>query len=282
MSDNDFLSQRDNSSSAQHFDVSRPSAARMYHYYLSGQALADVDQNFADRLQTLFPHFGTWSRHNREFLFRAVDFMTACGIRQFLDIGAGLPAEVNTHDIARKRAAGARVVYADNNTEAVARTLELLRATGVQDTTTMIDADLRCPDDIFDHAETRRLIDPDQPIGMLIVGVWPFVHDSDRPYRMMSQLRDRLPRGSYVAMSHATSEGASDVVAQGMAGALELYKQTSDPGTLRRRDDFAAFYDGLELVDPGIVHAPDWRPTAPVDTTDPVRPCNFAGVGYKP
>ncbi|WP_227980986.1 SAM-dependent methyltransferase [Nocardia spumae] len=274
MSDNDFPS-RD-------IDASRPSAARMYHYYLSGQALFDVDKVFGERVFAAFPHIDSWARHNREFLRRAVDFMAAGGIRQFLDIGAGLPAAGNTHDIARGRYPSARVVYVDNNTEAVARTHELLRGTGVLDVTAVIDADLRCPDDIFDHSETRRLLDLDQPLGLLMVNVWPFVADSDRPYQLMAQLRDRLPRGSYVAMSHAGPDEAAPEAAHGLAAAAELYKQTSDPVTLRRRDDFAAFYDGLELLDPGIVHAPEWRPASPVDIGDPARPCNFAAVGYKP
>ncbi|MFI7189309.1 SAM-dependent methyltransferase [Nocardia nova] len=274
MSDNDFPS-RD-------IDTSRPSAARMYHYYLSGQALFDVDKVFGERVFALFPHADAWARHNREFLRRAVDFMATLGIRQFLDIGAGLPTAGNTHEIARAHEPRTRVVYVDNNTEAVARWLDLLRRTDALATTAVIDADLRCPDDIFDHPETRRLIDPDQPLGLLIVGVWPFVPDSDRPYRLMAQLRDRLPRGSCVAMSHAGLDDASEDVRRGMAAAAELYKQTSDPLTLRRRDDFAAFYDGLELLNPGIVHAPDWRPSAPVDIADPARPCNFAAVGYKP
>lgn len=274
MSDNDFPPIE--------IDTTRPSAARLYHYYLTGQALVDVDKIFGERMFAMFPEVGTWARHNREFLRRSVSFMASRGIRQFLDIGAGLPTSGNTHEIARARDPRARVVYVDNNTEAVMRGLELLHGTGATDTTAVIDADLRCPDDIFDHSETRRLIDLDQPLGLLIVSVWPFVHDSDRPYQLMAQLRDRLPRGSYVAMTHASSEDASDEVARVLAAATELYKQTSDPATLRRRDDFAAFYDGLELLAPGIVHAPDWRPNGPVDMADPARPCNFAAVGYKP
>ena len=274
MSDNIFPS-RD-------IDASRPSAARLYRYYLSGQADCDTDQNFGERVHALFPHVTAWARHNREFLGRAVEFMVDDGIGQFLDIGAGLPIAGSTHEVARRRAPGTRVVYVDNDTEAVSFGLDMLRRTGDLDITAVVDADLRCPDDIFDHSETRRLIDPDRPIGLLIVSVWPFVPDSDRPYRLMAQLRDRLPRGSYVAMSHAGPDEASADVARGMTAAAELYKQPSDPLTLRRRDDFAAFYDGLELLDPGIVHAPEWRPTAPVDVEDPARPCNFAAVGYKP
>ncbi|AHH20153.1 putative S-adenosyl-L-methionine dependent methyltransferase [Nocardia nova SH22a] len=274
MSDNDFPSRE--------IDASRPSAARMYRYYLSGQAGYDTDRTFGERVRELFPEATAIARHNREFLGRAVDFMARNGIGQFLDIGAGLPAAGSTHEVARRRAPAARVVYVDNDTEAVSLGQDLLRAAGALDITAVIDADLRCPDDIFDHSETRRLIDPDQPVGLLIVSVWPFVPDSDRPYRLMAQLRDRLPRGSYVAMSHASQDEASADVARGMTAATELYKETSDPVTLRRRDDFAAFYDGLELLDPGIVHAPEWRPTAPVDMEDPARPCNFAAVGYKP
>ncbi|WP_228823985.1 SAM-dependent methyltransferase [Nocardia blacklockiae] len=263
-------------------DAARPSAARMYHYYLSGEAVFDVDKIFGERVFQVFPYADTWAHHNREFLQRAVEFMVAQGIRQFLDIGSGLPTVGNTHEVARAAAPRTRVVYVDNDMEAVDRAHDLLLQQAALDRTAVVEADLRCPDLIFEHPETRRLIDFDEPLGLLIVSVWPFVPDSDRPYELMRQLRQRLPSGSYVAMSHSTLDDATPELRRRIGELVELYRSTSDPAVTRTRDDFAAFYDGLELVEPGIVYAPDWRPQRPVDQRDPARPCNFAAVGYKP
>ncbi|RDI42468.1 SAM-dependent methyltransferase [Nocardia mexicana] len=274
MSANDFESRE--------IDASRPSAARMYHYYLSGEAVFDVDKIFGERIFQIFPYADAWAHHNREFLQRAVRYMVAQGIRQFLDIGSGLPTVGNTHEVSRSMAADARVVYVDNDMEAVNRAHELLQQQRALGSTAVVEADLRVPELILDHPDTRRLIDFDQPIGLLIVSVWPFVPDSDRPYELMAQLRDRLPSGSYVAMSHVSLDDASDELKQRIAAAADLYKETSDPVNVRSRDDFAAFYDGFEMIAPGLVYAPDWRPERPVDPRDPARPCNFAAVGYKP
>ncbi|WP_024806101.1 SAM-dependent methyltransferase [Nocardia sp. BMG51109] len=263
-------------------DASRPSAARMYHYYLSGEAVFDVDKIFGEHVFRVFPYIDTLAHHNREFLQRAVEFMVAQGVRQFLDIGSGLPTVGNTHDVARAHAADTRVVYVDNDMEAVNRAHDLLLQQGALDHTAVIEADLRCPEVIFDDPQARRLIDFDEPLGLLIIAVWPFVPDSDRPYELMAQLRHRLPAGSYVAMTHGSVEDAGPEFKQGYAGLVDLYRGTSDPAMSRSRDDFATFFDGVELVEPGIVYATDWRPTHPVDTQDPARPCNFAAVGYKP
>ncbi|RDI64771.1 SAM-dependent methyltransferase [Nocardia pseudobrasiliensis] len=274
MSDNGFQSRE--------IDAGRPSAARMYHYYLSGEAVFDVDKVFGEQIFQIFPYADVWAHHNRGFLQRATKFMVAQGIRQFLDIGSGLPTVGNTHEVARLAAPDTRVVYVDNDLEAVTRAHELLDRQDALDSTAIIEADLRCPDLILGHADTRRLLDFDRPVGLLIISVWPFVPDSDRPYELMAQLRDRLPAGSYVAMSHASLWEASPEVKERILALTELYKQTSDPVVNRTRDEFAAFFDGFELVEPGLVHAPDWRPTESVDSQDPARPCNFAAVGYKP
>ncbi|MGV9677454.1 SAM-dependent methyltransferase [Nocardia sp. NPDC003482] len=274
MSDQEFRSRA--------IDAGRPSAARMYHYYLSGEAVFEVDKAFGEKIFRTFPYADVWARHNRGFLQRATRFMVAQGIRQFLDIGSGLPTVGNTHEVARETAPESRVVYVDNDLEAVTRAQDLLEGQHALDSTAVVEADLRCPDLILEHAETRRLLDFDAPIGLLLVSVWPFVPDSDRPYELMAQLRDRLPAGSYVAMSHASLSEASAEVKDRILALTELYKQTSDPAISRSRDEFAAFFDGFELVEPGLVHAPDWRPTEPVDSQDPARPCNFAAVGYKP
>ncbi|MBB5911347.1 hypothetical protein BJY24_000214 [Nocardia transvalensis] len=263
-------------------DAVRPSAARMYHYYLSGEAVSETDKAFGERVFRVYPYADTWARHNREFLQRSVRYMVGQGIRQFLDIGAGLPTAGSTHEVSRSMDRGARVVYVDNDTEAVDLAHEALLEENALGATAAVEADLRVPELILDHADTRRLIDFEEPLGLLIVSVWPFVPDSDRPYDLMAYLRNRLPSGSFVAMSHVSADDASAELKERIAAVADLYKETSDPVTVRSRDDFAAFYDGLELVEPGIVYAPDWRPEQQADPRDPARPCNFAAVGYKP
>ncbi|WP_406230277.1 SAM-dependent methyltransferase [Nocardia sp. NBC_01009] len=274
MATNDFESRE--------IDPRVPSAARLYHYYLTGEPVFDADKLFAERVFARFSHLDTWAHHNREFLGRAARFMVEQGIRQFLDIGSGLPTGGNTHDIARESAPDARVVYVDNDLEAVNRAHDLLLQQHALDTTAIVEADLRHPDAILDHADTRRLIDFDQPVGLLIVSVWPFVAESERPLELMARLRDRLPSGSYAAMAHVSLEDVGTEIQRQMASAAELYDETSDPVTLRSRAQFAALFDGFELVEPGIVYAPDWRPDLAVDVDHPARPCNFAAVGYMP
>jgi len=262
-------------------DASRPSAARMYHYYLTGEAIFDVDRVFGEHIFQIAPSTGVTAHHNREFLQRATRFLIGQGIRQFLDIGSGLPTAGNTHEVATALEPDTRVVYVDNDLEAVTRAHELLTEQDMLDRTAIIEADLRWPDDILGHADTRRLIDFDTPIGLLIVSVWPFIPDSENPLGLMRRLRDALPSGSYVVMSHVSMSEASPAVIAQAREFRELYKQTSDPVTMRDRDGFTAFFDGFELVEPGIAYVPDWRPDGPVDLQDPGRPCNFAAVGYK-
>ncbi len=262
-------------------DASRPSSARMYHYYLSGEAVFEVDKIFGEQLFQVFPHADVWAHHNRAFLQRAVKFMVAQGIRQFLDIGSGLPTVGNTHEVSRLDAPDARVVYVDNDLEAVNRASELLRQQHALDITTVFEADLRQPDLILDHPETRRLLDFDQPVGLLIISVWPFIPDSDHPHELMARLRDRLPSGSYVAISHASAAEVSDELGELGDEISEMYGETSDSLTMRDRRTVAALFDGFELVYPGLVYAADWRAEGPVDLDDEARPGNFAAVGFK-
>lgn len=267
---------------AREIDASRPSAARMYHYYLSGEAIFAVDATFGERMFELCEYLDVWAHHNRGFLQRASRFMARQGVRQFLDIGSGLPTVGNTHQVTREIAPDARVVYVDNDLEAANRAHDLLINEHLLDNTAIIEADLRYPDLIVDHPEAQRLIDFDEPLGLMIVSVWPFVPDSDQPHELMTRLLARLASGSYVAMTHVSVEEASAEAKQKIAAVADSYAETSDPITMRGRKDFAAFYVGLEIVEPGVVYATDWRPDQRVDTDDPARPCNFAAVGYKP
>ncbi|MBH0781141.1 SAM-dependent methyltransferase [Nocardia bovistercoris] len=261
-----------------------PSSARIYHYYLTSEPVFDSDAVFAERMFEIVPWADEWAHHNRNFLRRAVSFMAEQGIRQFLDIGSGLPTGGNTHDIARAIDPKSRVVYVDLDLEAVDRAHDLLAAQDVLDTTAVIEGDLRTPQHLLDHPDTRRLLDFSEPIGLLIVSVLPFVPDEDRPGELIAHLRDQLPSGSYVALSHASMAEAPAEILDKLQEANTLYQQTSDPITSRNREEFTRLLDGFELVEPGVVFAPDWRPDekGAVDPQDPARRCNFAAIGRKP
>ncbi|QIS23471.1 SAM-dependent methyltransferase [Nocardia terpenica] len=263
-------------------NTTTPSAARQYHLRLAGgEAVPDADRDLARRFDELFPHADTCVLHLRAFLIRAVRFMTDNGIRQFLDIGSGLPTG-NTHDIARDRIPDARVVYVDNDPETVDHSRDLLLRQKALTSTAIIAGDLRNPDDIFAHPAARRLINFDEPLGVLLVSVLPFVPDSVRPRKLLARLYDFLPSGSYIAMTHGSPDDADPQIQQQLAAATTLYGQTFTPVTLRSRAQFAHLFSGFELVDPGITYAPDWHPDTTVDTTDPTRPCILAAIGYKP
>jgi hypothetical protein len=264
---------------ARRIDLTRPSAARLYDLYLGGDNHYAVDQVFADRMFQICPFLGVWARHNREFLRRAAAFCAEQGVRQFLDIGSGIPTAGNTHQVVRELAPEARVVYADNDQVAVTESRYLLGDTaGVA----VVEADLREPESILDHGEVTRLIDFAEPVALLIVSVLPFVPDRADPRALLARYRDRLPSGSYVALSHAAVDEASAEAREQVAAVAREYGETSDPATTRTRDEFTGFFDGLRVLPPGVVYAPDWRPERPVDTDDPARPCNYAAVGYKP
>jgi hypothetical protein len=266
---------------AREIDASRPSAARMYDYYLGGNAHYAVDAAFGQRMFELCPYLDVWAHHNRGFLQRAARFMAQQGIHQFLDIGSGIPTVGNTHQVVRELVPDAPVAYVDNDLEAVNQSYDLLSQENTLNVT-VTEADLRYPESILDHDDIRRLIDLDQPLGLLIVSVWPFVPDADRPHELMARYRDRLTAGSYVGMTHVSVEEASEEAKRQIAAVANSYVETSDPITMRSRQQFTAFFDGLDIIEPGVVYAPDWRPDQPVDTNDPARPCNFAAVGHKP
>jgi hypothetical protein len=252
----------------------------MYHFFLSGDAVFAADRLYGERMLEAAPGADVLAHHNRRFLRRAVEYIAGRGVIQFLDIGSGLPTVGNTHEVAGQVHPGCRVVYADIDVEAVNRSHALLDDQNVLGTTAVIEGDLREPDLILDHPETRRLIDLREPVGLLIVAVWHFVADADHPREVMALLRDRLPTGSYVAMSHASQADVDDVTAcQAAEFTSEYNTLVTDRLTLRDRTGFTALFDGFQLVEPGIVYPPDWRPDGPVDETDPMRRAGYAGVG---
>ncbi|MER6808831.1 SAM-dependent methyltransferase [Spirillospora sp. NPDC000708] len=255
------------------FDPGVPSIARMYDYYLGGKDNYEADRRRAEEAMEADPTLLTTINGNRAFLGRAVRYMASQGIDQFLDIGTGLPTQQNVHQIAQAVNPGARVVYVDYDKQVVAHGRALLAGS---DTTRMIHADVREPRDILEHPEIK-LLDFDRPVGLLLVAVLHFISDEDDPPGIMAELRAALPPGSHLALTHASADGIPDVVAR----VVEVYRQTSAPGTPRTHAQVTGLFGDFELAEPGLVWAPLWRPEHPVSAEEAKRTWFYGGIGRK-
>ena len=254
-----------------------PNAARVYDYWLDGSHNFAADREMGDKVQQVMPRVRDGVRINRSFLRRAVLFMVDSGIRQFLDIGSGIPTVGNVHEIAQRAEPECRIVYVDKESVAVAHSELLLRD---NDRTTVIQANLRDVGKILDHPETRRLLDFDQPVGLLALALVHFVPDSWDPVGLLARCRDRLAPGSYLALSHVTADGNP----VGQAEASEFYQNTPDPVYTRSYPEVLRLFTGFELVEPGLVGCAFWRPSGPGDTSDSaeMNTLLYGGVGRKP
>ncbi len=258
-------------------DQVMPNAARVYDYWLDGAHNFAADRALADKIQQVLPGIRDAIRVHRAFLRRAVQFLVDSGIRQFLDVGSGIPTVGNVHEIAQRADPECRVVYVDKESVAVAHS-ELLLAGN--DRAAAIQADLRDVEKIFDHPQTKRLLDLDQPVGLLMLAVLHFVPDSWDPAAIVARYRDRLAPGSYVTLSHATTDGSP----AGLAEALRFYEQTPEPMYLRGYDEVLRLFAGFELVESGLVGCAFWRPSGPGDSCNSteMNALAYAGVGRKP
>ncbi len=258
-------------------DTQRANVARVYDYLLGGSHNFSVDQDAARMLTAAEPRAREICRANRAYLGRAVRFLAESGIRQFLDIGSGIPTQGNVHEIAQQMAPGSRVVYADIDPVAIAHSKAILDG---HENAAIIDADLREPEKILGHESTQRLIDFRQPTGLLLVAVLHFISDADDPWQLVARLRDALPPGSYLALCHGTNENRPEAAAVGE----KVYNRTvATEAHVRNRAEILRFFDGFELVEPGLVDLPCWRPDSPTDVPDdPTELLGLVGVGKKP
>ena len=238
-------------------DTSRPHPARIYDYLLGGKDHYEVDQRAGDELAAAAPEVRIGLRANRAFLQRAVRYVVGSGVRQILDIGTGLPTSPNVHEIAQETA-GVRVAYVDNDPIVAAHANALLGSSG---TTSVVLGDLRDPRAVVDHPEVRRTIDFDEPVALLLVAVLHFLTDAEQPGQAVATLRDLLPAGSFLVLSHATGDFADRSAAQA------VYNKATATLNLRSRTEVERLVDGFELVEPGLAQVPFWRP----DTTPPPR-----------
>ena len=257
-------------------DASTPNIARIYDYLLGGKDNFAADREAASRLLDAIPDAGAIARDNRSFLGRVVRYLaTEGGIRQFLDLGCGLPTEANVHQLAQGVVPGVRVVYVDND-PMVASHGEALLASG--DQVTMVLSDLRQPAAILAHPEVSRLLDLSQPVAVLCTGTLHFIADEAEPGAILSGYRDRLASGSYLAISHAIQ---TDELAKERREAEGVYRQASSQLNVRPQADVLRFFDGFELIEPGLTWIAEWRQepgTAPVGRLHSIR----GGVGRKP
>jgi SAM-dependent methyltransferase len=257
----------------QTIDIERPSVARMYDYYLGGSHNFAVDRAAAQQMIAAVPEAPLMAQANRAFLRRAVRFLIDSGIRQFLDIGSGIPTVGNVHEIAHQSAPEARVVYVDIDPVAVAHSREILAG---NDFATAIQEDLRRPQEILDHPEVRKLIDFTQPVAVMIVAVLHFVPKSDDPAGVIATIRDALAPGSYLTLSQASDEGRPRAERD---DAEEIYRRTDNPLAVRTRAELAQFFDGFTLLEPGVVWVPQWRPDPPHAVEDADRAAFVGGMG---
>ncbi|MEU1151224.1 SAM-dependent methyltransferase [Streptomyces sp. NPDC005863] len=239
-------------------DTSRPHPARIYDYLLGGKDHYEVDQRAADELAAVAPEVRIGVRANRAFLQRAVRHVVGSGVRQILDIGTGLPTSPNVHETAQKIDPDVRVAYVDNDPIVKTHGDALLGGSGA---TSIVLGDLRDPDAVLRHPDVRRVIDFDEPVAVLLVAVLHFLTDAEQPGRIVAALRDALPAGSFLVLSHATGDFADRSDAQA------VYTKATATLNLRARAEVERFFDGFELVEPGLAQVPFWRP----DGTPPER-----------
>jgi hypothetical protein len=257
-------------------DTTRAHTARIWDYWLGGKNNYPVDRTVGDQIRQLHPDIGDYARADRVFLGRAVRYLAGeAGIRQFLDIGTGLPTADNTHEVAQRVAPESRIVYVDNDPLVLVHARALLTSTpeGVTD---YLDADMRDPDAIL--AQAAQTLDFSQPIALTMLGVVIFISDDEDPYGIVRRYVDAVPSGSYLVLSHTvTSPTMPDVDA-----AVAFWNEHGTPKlTQRTPEQLLRFFDGLELLEPGVVSCSRWRPES-TRWGEPAEVAMFGGVGRKP
>jgi O-methyltransferase involved in polyketide biosynthesis len=256
-------------------DTTRPHTARIWNYWTGGKDNYPVDQEAGDQIRALHPGIGDYALADRRFLGRAVRHMaTEAGIRQFLDIGTGLPSANNTHEVAQLIRPDARIVYVDNDPLVLVHARALLTGTP-EGRTDYLDADLRDTDAILEQA--AQTLDFSEPVALMLLGVVIFVEDDEESYRVVRRLMDALPSGSHLALSHTiSSPSMPDVDA-----AVAFWNEHGTPRlTQRTPEQVRRYFDGLELLEPGVVSCNRWRPEEETQSA-PAEVAMYGGVARK-
>lgn len=257
-------------------DVSVAHSARLWDYLLGGKNNYPIDREVGEQILARDPDLRETARADRGFLVRAVRHLAGdAGIRQLLDIGTGLPTANNTHQVAQATAPDSRIVYVDNDPLVLAHARALLTSTS-RGATAYIHADARDPDTILKQA--TETLDLTQPVGLMLLGIVNYIIDCDEAHAVVNRLLDALPSGSYLAMSHPTAEIHGEAVEESM----RLWNSTgAAPIRTRSRQQLISFFNGLELLEPGVVSCSRWRPESS-DLGVPVEVHQYCGVGRKP
>ncbi|MGH3245605.1 MAG: SAM-dependent methyltransferase [Trebonia sp.] len=257
-------------------DTSKPHAARIYDFFLGGENHFAADREVAEKSLASVPSGRVGSREQRAFLGRAVTYLAGeAGIRQFLDIGAGLPSTQNVHEVAQATEPSARVVYVDNDPLVLAHARALLTSSR-EGRTAYIHADLRAPGEILSSPAVRELLDFSRPIALMLVGILHFLEDKDEPQRIIATLLDALPSGSYLTASHLNPEHDP----AGVAAGVRAYLAGGVRVQARECGEFAALaFRDLELAPPGVVSVSEWRPESPGPRPTLAEVSCYGGVG---
>jgi hypothetical protein len=257
-------------------DFGTPNSARMFDYYLGGKDNYASDREAARRVLGATPDVPLVALENREFLKRVIPFLIAeQAISQFVDVGPGLPTRGNVHQLVRRHAPGARVAYVDNDAVAVEQGRSLLRGLP---TVTTVCGDLRDPGGALSHPDLRALIDFARPVALLMTLVLDLIPTGDSAYEAVATFRDALSPGSFLVLSHASHDGREPGALTDVSGHPDT---ASVPLIMRSRAEIAQFFDGFELVDPGVVFLPQWRPAGGYPPWGGTR-WGYCGVGGKP
>ncbi|WP_214102994.1 SAM-dependent methyltransferase [Acrocarpospora catenulata] len=252
-------------------DPNVPNVARIYDYHLGGKDNFAADRAAAEQMTALFPDVRNAARENRAFLARTVHCLVDAGVRQIVDIGSGLPTQGNVHEIAHALAPDCKVVYVDYDPVVVSHGQALL---GRGENVEVVRADLRDVDDLLTAVSGE--IDFDKPVAFLLFAILHFLHEADKPYEVVARLRDVSAPGSYLALSHAT-ESMPEIIGD----ALEIYRKATASLALRSHAEILGFFDGYELLDPGLVYPRDWRPDADEIFPNTSVSIGFGGIGRK-
>ncbi|WP_019546738.1 SAM-dependent methyltransferase [Streptomyces sulphureus] len=260
----------------QGIDLDVPSVSRMYDYYLGGSHNFEVDREAARRAIEAWPGLPKIMQTNRAFMRRAIRFALSEGVTQFLDIGSGIPTFGNVHEVAQAAEPASRVVYVDNDPVAVAHSEAVLAG---NDHAGIVSADFRSPSDVLRSDEAERLLDLERPVALMVVALLHFVEDRDEPDKALAAFFDQLAPGSLLVISHGCLEGAP---ARDRGDRLQkVYEEASSPLVIRSKAQILRFFDGWELVEPGLVSLPHWRPDSPPEWEDSAVFTGYAGVGRK-
>lgn len=262
---------------AEHDTVTGAQPARIYDYYLGGNDHYEADRLAGEQAETALPSVKIAARNNRLFMRRSARWLAESGIRQFLDLGSGIPTQPNLHQVVQEVAPDSRVVYVDKD-PLVRRHAEALLQDSPNGLTAFIEADVRSPETITESGLFKETLDLDKPIALILNAMLQFVLDEQRPYEIVHGLVDALPSGSYLVLSHTTG----DFDPEKMRRIVEVYRTSGIPAQLRSKAEVARFFEGLTLVEPGIVATHRWRPEGdPLEDATDADVAFWAGVAIK-